>query len=98
MLQDKEGNWIGDQNLLEAMVTEYFKNLFSDDGIREPTCILGAFPKLSDDDKRMLDRPVTRSEIFNAINHMGAFKAVGSDGFQAAFFSKSVVYCGGHYL
>lgn len=34
---------------------------------------------------RSLDGGVTRSEIFNVVNRMGAFKALGPDGLQAAF-------------
>lgn len=36
----------------------------------------------------MLGCEFTTSEIFNAINHMGAFKAPGPDGFQTAFYQR----------
>lgn len=62
------------------MVTSYFHNLFSDDSNREPLCIHGAFPSISEIDKRRLIRDVTRSEILDVVNHMGAFKAPGADG------------------
>lgn len=56
------------------MVTEYFKNLFTDYGVSEPAFLQGAFPEISREDKRLLGRDVTRSEIFNAVNHMGALR------------------------
>lgn len=85
MLQDNEGNWVGDPERLEHLVTKYFSDLFSEDTTRETTCISGAFPVLSNEEIRSLDGGVTRSEIFNVVNRMGAFKAPGPDGLQAAF-------------
>lgn len=86
MLQDNEGNWIGEHEQLENMVTSYFQNLFSSDTIREPTPIFGAFPELSQEDNRMLNHSVTKRDIYNVISHMNPFKALGSDGLQAGFF------------
>lgn len=81
ILQDSNGNWIGDPNQLEAMVTNYFKTFFTDDGSHEPSCITGAFPSLTVEEKECLGKEVSRSEIFNVVNHMGSFKAPGPDGF-----------------
>lgn len=86
LLQDDNGNWVSDPIELESMVTNYFKTLFAEQGNREPTCIMGAFPPLHEEDRVDINKVVTRSEIFNVINHMGAFKAPGMDGFQAVFF------------
>lgn len=85
LLQDDNGNWIRHPPDLERMVTCYFKSLFSEDGEREPTCIWGAFPPLNEDDLCMLNKRLTRRDIHNVVNHMGAFKAPGIDGLQAAF-------------
>lgn len=86
MLQDAEGNWVGDPGNLETLVTTYFRNLFTEEGGREGSCIMGAFPILSNDELTMIEREVSKSDIFNVVNHMGAFKAPGPDGLQAAFF------------
>lgn len=85
MLQDSEGIWVGDQVSLEVMVTNYYKELFKEEDGRDPACILGAFPNLSDQEFEMLDRVVTEGEIFNVVNYMGAFKAPWPDGLQAFF-------------
>lgn len=94
MLQDSKGNWIGDQTQLEAMVTNYFTNLFTDSDNFEQACISGAFPALSEIDKSMLARAVIPSEIFNVITHMGAFKAPGPDGLQVAFYQSQWQFVG----
>lgn len=86
LIQDDNGNWVSDPIELESMVTNYFKTLFAEQGNREPTCIMAAFPPLHEEDRVDINKVVTRSEIFNVINHMGAFKAPGMDGFQAVFF------------
>lgn len=86
ILQDSEGNWVGDQDQLEAMVTSYFSTLFTEVGNTDPACISSAFPKLTDEECRLLDRDASTSEIFNTINHMGALKAPSPYGLQSAFF------------
>lgn len=80
MLQDSEGNWVGDQDGLETMVTNYYKDLFTEEESREPTCILGAFPSLSAQEVDDISRNVSKCDIFNVVRHMGAFKAPGPDG------------------
>lgn len=85
MLQDFDGNWVGDQVGLEAMVTNFYKKLFSEEGDREPSCILGAFPSLSMQELEDLNMDVTKGDIFNVVNQMGAYKAPGPDGLQAIF-------------
>lgn len=86
ILQDDQGNWIGEQNQIEHMVNSYFHSLFSNEGVRDPTPIFGAFPVLSEENVRLLSRRVTRGDIYNVIKHMNPFKAPGKDGLQAAFF------------
>lgn len=86
MLQDSEGNWIGDKKQLELMVTNYYRGLFTDDVVRGEPCIQGAFPPLFDADLGVLNREVTRSDIFNVVRQMRAYKAPGIDGLQAIFF------------
>lgn len=80
MLQDENGNWIGDRQQLEEMVTSFYRNLFSDDGLNLPAPITGAFPTLSESTLRFLEREVTHRDILNVVNHMNPFKAPGVDG------------------
>lgn len=86
IMQDDDGSWIGDPSKIEELVTNYYKNLFLEEGMREPACISGAFPKLSTEELRIFNREITRGDIFNAVSHMGSFKAPGPDGLQAGFF------------
>lgn len=61
ILEDDEGNWVGDQDQLKAMVTNYFNTLFTEEGNREPACISGALPPLGEEDKIMLGRDASTS-------------------------------------
>lgn len=86
IIQDDGGNWVGIPAQIESVVTQYYKDLFSDEGGREPACISGAFPKLSLEELRVFNREITRGYIYNVISHMGAFKAPGPDGLQVGFY------------
>lgn len=94
MLQDIEGNWIGEREKIEVMVTNYFQNLFSNDGPRDPMPISGAFPQLTEVDLRFLSKRITRKDIFNVVRHLNPFKAPGFDGLQAAFFQSQWEFIG----
>lgn len=59
IIQDDVGNWVGDSVQIEAMITKYYKDLFSAEGGRDNSCISGAFPKLSSEETRIFNREVT---------------------------------------
>lgn len=86
MLQDSSGNWIGESDQLEVMVTNYFHNLFTEDSVRQPLPLNGCFPGISEEQLRELSKRVTRGDIFNVVKHMSPFKAPGKDGLHAGFF------------
>lgn len=94
LLQDSNGNWIGDPDLLEHMVTSFFCDLFTEDENRLPMPINGAFPRISDVEMRQLNKRVTRSDIYNVIKHMNPFKAPGKDGLNAGFFQSQWSFVG----
>lgn len=54
--------------------------------MREPSCITGAFPKLSNEELRAINMETTRGDIYNVISHMGPFKAPSPDDLQTVFF------------
>lgn len=83
IFQDEDGNWVGEPRGIENIVTKYYKDLFTNDGGREQSCITGAFPKLSMEELHAINKEITRGDIFNVISHMGPFKAPGPDGLQA---------------
>lgn len=86
ILQEEEGNWVGEPTRIETMVTKCYRDLFADDGIRDVACITGPFPKLSDQEMRAINKEFTKGDIFNVMSHMGSFKAPSLDGLQATFF------------
>lgn len=67
------------------MVTNYFKRLFSNDFTCESSCFAGAFPVLSHEELASFEKEVTKSDIFNVIDHMGGLQAPDPDGLQAIF-------------
>lgn len=67
------------------MITSFFNKLFTVDTEVENPCIMGAIPPLSQANRRGFEREVTKSDIFNVVSRMGAFKAPGVDGLQAGF-------------
>lgn len=67
---------MGDPVQLENLVTNYYRGLFASEGVRDPTPIFGAFPKLSQEDLRLLEKEITCGDIFNVVSHMGSFKAL----------------------
>lgn len=46
MLQDDEGTWVGEQDKLESMVTNFFQRLFTADESTTPSPIYGGFPQV----------------------------------------------------
>lgn len=51
-------------------------------------CNVSNFPNLPHLDRNWLNLPISDQEIYDAISHMGAFKALGPDGFSPCFFQK----------
>lgn len=94
VLQDTDGNWIGEREKIEEMVTSYFQDLFSNDTPREPMPINGAFPLLSKAELRLLNKRVTIKDIFNVVSHLNPYKAPGGDGLHAAFFQSQWEFVG----
>lgn len=94
LLRDANGNWIGDQDQIENIATSYFQDLFAEEGVRIASPLNGAFPTLSVENKRMLSKRVTRSDIYNVIRHMNPFKEPGVDGLQAGFFQSQWSFIG----
>lgn len=85
IMQDDGGNWARDTIQIESLVSNYYKDLFSEEGTRDSAFIYGAFPKLSLEELKIFDKEITRGDIFNVISHMGSLKAPGPDGLQAGF-------------
>lgn len=69
-----------------ASQVDYYKSLFQDDGVYTPLSIRGTLPKLSEVDVGDLSCGIDLEEIWTVVKSMGAFKALGPNGFQVVFY------------
>lgn len=88
-LQDEQGEWVYEQNVLKNMARSYYNNLFSSEANTDLRINSEhSFPPLNDFDKNLLSCYVTDVEIKEAVFDMGGFKAPGPDGIQAFFYQE----------
>ncbi|KAL8152822.1 LOW QUALITY PROTEIN: hypothetical protein V2J09_010582 [Rumex salicifolius] len=86
-LKDHAENWVVERDALERMVIDFFKDLY-----RMPSDVSylrlcrGGFPVIPSAD--LLVEPLINEEIWVVFNIMGAYKALGIDGFQPIFYQK----------
>nr|KYP46734.1 Retrovirus-related Pol polyprotein LINE-1 [Cajanus cajan] len=85
LLNDSD-EWTSQKDDSERMVTNFYKNLFSDSGDATPFGISNAFPKLNNDDIALIGAPIRDDEVLAAVKRMSNFKAPGPDGLQAIFY------------
>lgn len=90
MLQNEENNWINDPVEVKAVIVWYWQGLFFDEFPNyNINCFLpGYFPRMTDRDLELLQRPYAEREVVKAIKDMDAFKAPGPDGFQPLFYQR----------
>lgn len=86
MLKDENGNWIFDTRAVESLVTNFYKDLYLDNGIVIPYVLNNAFPPLEENWINKLSRMPTNEEIHQTIKFMGSLKAPKLDGFHVLFF------------
>ncbi|XP_061352346.1 uncharacterized protein LOC133297248 [Gastrolobium bilobum] len=86
-LKDDCNKWITDPDELKMHACKFFKNLYSEDvHHRRWLSSHNLWPSLSEEDKIMLSINSSEVEIKRALFHMDSYKALGVDGFPAAFF------------
>ncbi|KAL8130357.1 LOW QUALITY PROTEIN: hypothetical protein V2J09_019512 [Rumex salicifolius] len=90
-LQDADGVWIENQEGIERIATDFFRDLYTIplEEMNPITIPHGHFPALSDSAWQDIAAPFTDKEIAHAVRQMGALKAPGPDGYQPTFFQKS---------
>lgn len=81
--------WVHNKEEVQNIFVTYFENLFKDDtgSVTHdlPISICSEFPHHH---WSTLNRPYTKCEIEEVVQHMGSLKAPGPDGFQALFYQK----------
>lgn len=87
---DNEGQRIWDSTELEAMVMNFFKQLYTDDGCTVNINLSELiFPTLEAHKVASLGKSFTMEEVFTTLKDMEPYKAPGTDGFHAVFFQKN---------
>lgn len=89
VIQDDDGNWIGNFEELENYVMQFYKNIFSNNVVFSPLCISHSFSLLEQENVEMLGKEVTNKEILYAIRMIEGFKALGLNRFLAVFYQSS---------
>ncbi|XVF81050.1 hypothetical protein PTKIN_Ptkin15bG0125300 [Pterospermum kingtungense] len=88
-LQDVNGNWVKDSNLLKGLVQDYFCFLFqADESCDLSLAFRGGFPRMSGLTEVTLNAPFTKEEVREAVFAMSPYKAAGPDGFHVGFFQR----------
>lgn len=86
-LQLPNGTWSSDDSILQAEAQKYFKNLLANTQPHQNrTFNFGLHPTIDEPSKNSLTCPITKTEVFNALNSMKPYKAPDPDGFQCIFF------------
>lgn len=80
-LQDYQGVWVSDPRQLEALATNYFRNLFSNSEVVVPYPFCRLFPILDIQSLNDMVRELSNDEIASIVRSIGAYKAPGSDGY-----------------
>ena len=89
-LQLPNGIWTNDSTVLQEEAQKYFKNLFANNQPHHNrTFFIDHQPTIDDVGKLSLTKPITKSEVFAALNTMKPYKAPGPYGFQCIFFKHS---------
>jgi len=88
-LQLPNGIWTTDSTILQEEAQNYFKNLFANtQPHHNRTFTTGHHPIIDNLGKLSLTKPITKNEVFAALNSMKPYKAPGPDGFQCIFFKQ----------
>ncbi|GAU31728.1 hypothetical protein TSUD_215290 [Trifolium subterraneum] len=90
MLRNNDGQWVEDDAALRELVTNYYKELFTETNDRRITFNMKyGFKPLEEEVASKLEREVENDEIKIALFDMGAWKAPGPDGYPAGFYQKN---------
>jgi len=89
MLQLPNDIWSNDDSILQNEAQSYFKNLFcSNHHSHNQPFLEGNHATIDHNSKKILTDPITKAEVFAALNSMKPYKAPGPDSFQCIFFKQ----------
>ncbi|KAA3474502.1 reverse transcriptase [Gossypium australe] len=88
-LEDEFGNLKTEAEEISRMATNYFKDIFSSNGVGDCNSLLESFqPSITEELNRDLRAEFTADEIISAIKPIAPLKASGIDGFSTIFYQK----------
>lgn len=87
MLQNGEGDWVADAEILKGVVRDHFQHLFTETDTGE-VVTWGHFPQLTADQLQALLEPFIAGDVHKALKAMAPLKSPGPDCFHAYFFQK----------
>jgi len=86
---DNNEVWVDNEEEIEKVVVNYFKNLFSSSNMVDPSLVLRDIsPSVSPTMNEFLVKEVTEEEVKRALFSLNPTKAPGPDGMTALFFQR----------
>jgi hypothetical protein len=94
-LTGSDGQTVEDPEALKSMMNDFYKNLFTSEGVQDMHNVLDHVPrKVSAQMNDTLTTDFTEEEVKKALFQMFPTKAPGPDGFPAHFFQRHWEVCG----
>lgn len=87
-LQDRDGNWIEDAEILKNLAVGYFSNLFSIEDLSASVFLKGAFALLEDGMKEEMVKALMIEETKRALWRTSPYKALGQMATRLFFFKR----------
>lgn len=89
MLRDLQGVWLEEEEDIKHMVSEYYHDLFIDNGVEKYAITEFTFLAVLLKEKISLNGPFKIEEIKNALFDMSLWKASGLDGLPGSFYQNA---------
>ena len=90
-MKDSMGCWQSEEVLVEKIICDYFKNLFTSNKASDEEIELaleGMEPKIDQDMNRILEEPFSEEEVRQVVKNMNPTKAPDIDDLPALFYQK----------
>lgn len=88
-LKINDGSWCDDSQVLRREIQNYFQSLFAADlGTIGGPLEHELMPLLTEGEKQMIESPMIKEEVRQALMMLKSFSAPGPDGFHSFFFKK----------